>query len=355
MPRLLLASVGGHVARPGPWLWLQGAPPSTFSSATLPTALPPPKPLLKSEKEEEVSWREREKEKLRRMAATEVVKSGETEGEGEEQRLLEGVAVLDFDMLCSTVALQAQGKWTKFDHNGNGDDEDSGEFGGVFRMWEGELLDCFEDRRIAIQTACCPCYRFGKNMRRAGFGSCFIQIRFIKFCILNIILQGTVYFILSFSAFLSCIAFFVTKRHCFLYMAVAFTISIGTYMGFFRTQIKKKFNIRDFSLIQRLISWLFSSAFDILLMTLLQGGDSSLDDCVYHLICPCCTLCQESRTLEMNNVQDGTWHGRGDTICIGSYGESSKAFFELHPPPLVSTKSPEPCSMQKSTDSNERS
>lgn len=182
-------------------------------------------------------------------------------------------------------------------------------------MWEGELLDCFEDRRIAIQTACCPCYRFGKNMRRAGFGSCFIQ--------------GTVYFILSFSAFLSCIAFFVTKRHCFLYMAVAFTISIGTYMGFFRTQIKKKFNIR--------------------------GGDSSLDDCVYHLICPCCTLCQESRTLEMNNVQDGTWHGRGDTICIGSYGESSKAFFELHPPPLVSTKSPEPCSMQKSTDSNERS
>lgn len=119
----------------------------------MPTALPPPKPLLKSEKEEEVSWREREKEKLRRMAATEVVKSGETEGEGEEQRLLEGVAVLDFDMLCSTVALQAQGKWTKFDHNGNGDDEDSGEFGGVFRMWEGELLDCFEDRRIAIQTA----------------------------------------------------------------------------------------------------------------------------------------------------------------------------------------------------------
>lgn len=58
------------------------------------------------------------------------------------------------------------------------------------------------------------------------------------------ILQGTVHFLLSFSAFLSCIAFFVTKRHCFLYMAVAFTISVGAYMGFFRTQIKKKFNIR---------------------------------------------------------------------------------------------------------------
>ena len=88
------------------------------------------------------------------MAETEAVKRGETEveGEGEERRLLEEVAVLDFDMLCSTVALQAQGKWTKIDHHGNGDDEDSGEFGGVFRMWEGELLDCFEDRRIAIQS-----------------------------------------------------------------------------------------------------------------------------------------------------------------------------------------------------------
>ncbi|XP_031257415.1 uncharacterized protein LOC116115403 [Pistacia vera] len=80
-----------------------------------------------------------------------------------------------------------------------------------------------------------------------------------------------------------------------------------------------------------------------------QGCDSSMDDCVYHVICPCCTLSQEARTLEMNNVQDGTWHGRGDTICIGSYSEGSRAFFELHPPP-VSTKCPDPCSMQKSAD-----
>ncbi|GJR48331.1 PLAC8 family protein, partial [Tanacetum coccineum] len=51
------------------------------------------------------------------------------------------------------------------------------------------------------------------------------------------------------------------------------------------------------------------------------GSDSSLDDCVSHLICPCCTLAQESKTLEMNNVHDGTWHGRGDTMCIGTYVE----------------------------------
>lgn len=61
---------------------------------------------------------------------------------------------------------------------------------------------------------------------------------------------------------------------------------------------------------------------------------------------------QESRTLEMNNVQDGTWHGRGDTICIGSFPEGKNSFFELNPPPLVSTNSPELISMQKSTDAS---
>lgn len=52
-------------------------------------------------------------------------------------------------------------------------------------------------------------------------------------------------------------------------------------------------------------------------------------------------MVQESRTLEMNNVQDGTWHGRGDTICIGGFGEryNNKTHFELRPPPLVSINS----------------
>jgi hypothetical protein len=54
--------------------------------------------------------------------------------------------------------------------------------------------------------------------------------------------------------------------------------------------------------------------------------------------------------LEMNNVQDGTWHGRGDTICVGSYSEGNKVFLELHPPPAVTTSSPDVCSMQKNTN-----
>lgn len=104
----------------------------------------------------------------------------------------------------------------------------------------------------------------------------------------------------------------------------------------------------------------------------LQGADSFFDDCIHHLICPFCTLTQvcivhryhyslenklyplyalmvqlacdviqESKTLEMNNVHDGIWHGRGDTLCIGVYPEG-KAFLELHSPPvIVSTMSSE--------------
>jgi Cys-rich protein (TIGR01571 family) len=241
------------------------------------------------------------------MESSDIISGEEING---EKKLLEGMAMLDFDMLCSTVVMQnQQGKWRIFDPEYDGEDEedlddDEDRNGVVSRMWEGHIFeDCFDDRRIAVESACCPCYRFGKNMGRARFGSC--------------IIQGTVHFILVFGAFLNFIAFVVTKRNCFLYLAVGFTISIGAYLGFFRSQIKKKFNIR--------------------------GGDSLLDDFVFHLICPSCTLSQEARTLEMNNVQDGNWHGRGDTtICVGSYNESSKLLVELHPPPVVSIKSPEP-------------
>lgn len=52
-------------------------------------------------------------------------------------------------------------------------------------------------------------------------------------------------------------------------------------------------------------------------------------------------ILQESRTLEMNNVQDGTWHGRGDTICVGAYNEGNKGNFELTAPPVISIKPPE--------------
>lgn len=230
---------------------------------------------------------------------------GDGRGEAEEERLLDGVAMLDFDMLCSTVAMQVQsGKWGNFVNlEGEVDDGGAGRHGygegrGAFRMWEGELLyDCLDDRRIALQSTCCPCYRFGKNMKRAGSRSCFIQ--------------GFIYMIAVVIALINMLAFVVTKRHYFLYLSIAFTISVGAYLGICRTKIRKKFNIR--------------------------GSDSPLDDCVYHFICPCCALCQESRTLEMNNVQDGVWHGRGDTICVGRY-----SVFGQSPPPVLSITSPEP-------------
>ncbi|KAL7593500.1 uncharacterized protein LOC111906898 [Lactuca sativa] len=227
--------------------------------------------------------------------------------EEEKERLIERVPVLDFDILCSTVAMKTnQGKWNKLEENY---EEDGGEFGGgVFRMWEGDLLDCYDDRRLVLQSSFCPWYRFGENMRLAGFGSCF--------------LQGFMYAILAGIALCNIVAFAVTKKHCFLYLGVFFALSLGTYMGFYRSKMRNKFNIK--------------------------GSDGSLDDCVSHLICPCCTLAQESRTLEMNNVQDGTWHGRGDTMCIGTYVEGVKAF-ELIPPTIISIDSPKPFYMPKNT------
>ncbi|XP_075505438.1 protein PLANT CADMIUM RESISTANCE 11-like isoform X1 [Primulina tabacum] len=229
------------------------------------------------------------------------VKGGASaEGVEEESLLMEGVAVLDFDMLCSTVAMQAhKGKWGKVSDD-NEEENLVSEYqngGGVFRLWEGEIIyDCFDDQRVALQSTCCPCYRFGKNMKRSGFGSCF--------------LQGSIHFILAVAALCNMLAFIFTRRRCFLYLAIVFTVSVGTYIGFYRTLIRKRFNIK--------------------------GSDSPFDDCVYHLICPCCALCQESRTLEMNNVQDGIWNGRGDTICIGIG--------------TVSTKSPVCLGMQKDTN-----
>lgn len=57
----------------------------------------------------------------------------------------------------------------------------------------------------------------------------------------------------------------------------------------------------------------------------------------------------------MNNVQDGIWHGRGDTICIGSFSKDSKPSLDLNPPFVVSTKSPEFTAMQKTSDDSIRS
>ncbi|KAL9305772.1 putative PLAC8 motif-containing protein [Arabidopsis thaliana] len=216
----------------------------------------------------------------------------------ERERLteLEGISVLDFDLLCSTVALQTQGKWRKLESSEGEDATEDDYGGGVLRLWEGDVMDCLEDRHLCIESACCPCYRFGKNMTRTGFGSCF--------------LQGAVHMILIAGFLFNVVAFAVTKRHCFLYLAIAFVLLIGSYLGFFRMLIRRKFNIR--------------------------GTDSFLDDFIHHLVCPFCTLTQESKTLEMNNVHDGIWHGRGDTLCIGGYSEG-KAFLELHSPPVIAS------------------
>lgn len=90
---------------------------------------------------------------LERQQVEEKLVVVEMEEVEEKDRLMEGMSMLDFDMLCSTVALQTQGKWRKletedFDASG----ASGGDFGGVFRMWEGEVFDCCDGRRIAIES-----------------------------------------------------------------------------------------------------------------------------------------------------------------------------------------------------------
>ncbi|XP_066397872.1 uncharacterized protein [Miscanthus floridulus] len=242
------------------------------------------------------------------LAAEEGERRGESESEGEEPGV---AAVLDFDMLCASVALSAERRKAAAAPAGAAGDCGGGGGGGVQRMWEGDVvLDCLEDRRIALEASCCPCYRFGKNMRRANLGSCF--------------LQGMVYCILLAAVLISLIAFSVTRHHIYLYVGLGSVLLIAIYTGYFRRRIRKQFNIR--------------------------GTESSLDDCVLHLICPCCTLCQEARTLEMNNVQCGVWHGRGDAICLGSNGEGNKAFAALNKASLVPIKSPGLCGMDRTSN-----
>lgn len=40
------------------------------------------------------------------------------------------------------------------------------------------------------------------------------------------------------------VAFTITRRCYFLYVAICFALSVGTYMGYYRIQLKKKFNIK---------------------------------------------------------------------------------------------------------------
>ncbi|KAM0847500.1 hypothetical protein ACQ4PT_054965 [Festuca glaucescens] len=98
------------------------------------------------------------------------------ESEGVEE---EAMAVLDFDMLCASVAMSAERRKGAAGMAAAAAASE-GPGGGVQRMWEGDMvIDCLDDRRIALEAACCPCYRFGKNMRRANLGSCFFQVQII--------------------------------------------------------------------------------------------------------------------------------------------------------------------------------
>lgn len=69
------------------------------------------------------------------------------------------------------------------------------------------------------------------------------------------IMQGYFYLILVVIALCNLLAFSITGRFYFVYLAISFTLLLGTYLGYYRTQIKKKFNIK--------VSILLDSSIDV--------------------------------------------------------------------------------------------
>lgn len=69
-------------------------------------------------------------------------------------------------------------------------------------------------------------------------------ITILVFHFLNFSLLGSIHFLLAVVAILNWVSFISTRRHYFLYLAVAFTLSLGIYLGNSRTKIKTRFNIR---------------------------------------------------------------------------------------------------------------
>jgi hypothetical protein len=59
----------------------------------------------------------------------------------------EGMQVLDFDILCATVAMQSEHLSFEFQRLSDREAD-----GGVHRMWEGDLMDCCDDRNIFLRT-----------------------------------------------------------------------------------------------------------------------------------------------------------------------------------------------------------
>ncbi|KAH9576394.1 hypothetical protein CY35_01G158900 [Sphagnum magellanicum] len=154
---------------------------------------------------------------------------------------------------------------------------------GLQRLWEGGLFEIGDHSDVTIQTAFCPCATFGRNMERSGFGTSWGQ--------------GGIFLLLSVGAVSFYITYVCTGSPWFIYGTLSLLLLMAMYAGHYRVRMRRRFNIIGS-----------------------EGGNtvSLIDDHLYHLMCGCCSLCQEARTLKSNNVLNGKWHGRGDILVIGS-------------------------------------
>ncbi|XP_056685044.1 uncharacterized protein [Spinacia oleracea] len=86
----------------------------------------------------------------------------------------------------------------------------------------------------------------GKYTNKHGgtFTTCFLELIFVDILSRRVNKSRSCLFPIICVSISRCVAFIVTRKCCFLYLTIALTMSVGTYSGFFRTRIKKKFNIR---------------------------------------------------------------------------------------------------------------
>ncbi|CAM6043366.1 unnamed protein product [Sphagnum compactum] len=176
------------------------------------------------------------------------------------------------------------------------------------------------------QAACCPWATFGKKMERAGFGATRGQ--------------GGVFLLLFLGALGSYIVFTYTGRPWYIYGTLSLILLMATYAGFYCARMRRRFNNDD------------------------SNGDnvvSTIGDHVSHLMCGCCSLCQEARTLNSDNVQNAVWHGHNDFHVIGNQvvfspiasGKSSSSSWKMLPPwRIQSSQSKESAVITVTSDSD---
>eukprot|EP00243_Klebsormidium_subtile_P005928 TRINITY_DN2452_c0_g1_i1.p1 TRINITY_DN2452_c0_g1~~TRINITY_DN2452_c0_g1_i1.p1 ORF type:complete len:242 (-),score=15.12 TRINITY_DN2452_c0_g1_i1:380-1105(-) len=149
------------------------------------------------------------------------------------------------------------------------------------RVWDGGVCGCCDKRDDRCCLTCWfPYTTFGQAMQRTGLGRC--------------VPQAITHFALGIGAFIVLLIIAAASGIGWLiYVGILLMICGWSYGGYWRYQMRRRFNI---------------------------SGGSLIEDVCLHMWCSTCAICQEWRTLEENRVQGGVWQGpapKATAIVVG--------------------------------------